>query len=245
MTAGAQDPAAGLAFKQRLAARLPSLVVNVDHPAASLVEFVGRLGIDAVFFDCEQGSPDIESVEHMARAARLAGVASLVRLWSRDAWMIERMLLRGIDGIVVPRVDDEATARAVVETVRYVLPAAHSRTSVIVQIESREALHALDGMLSVEGIDAYFVGPVDLSKSLGHGGRIDGPEMAETIRATLARIAGAGRAAGMLVDEATVAAFAAAGVSLLYCHANDFLRIGAGFFRASMGAPPTLGAQQG
>ena len=53
------------------------------------------------------------------------------------------MLLRGIDGIVVPRVDDEATARAVVETVRYVLPAAHSRTSVIVQIESREALHAL------------------------------------------------------------------------------------------------------
>ncbi len=237
MTAVPHHPSAGLAFKQRLAARLPSLVVNVDHPSASLVEFIGRLGVDAVFFDCEQGSPDVESVEHMARAARLAGVASLVRLWSRDAWMIERMLLRGIDGIVVPRVDDEATARAVVETVRYVLPAAHARTCVIVQIESAEALHALEAMLRIDGIDAYFVGPVDLSKSLGHGGRIDGPEMAGIIRTTLERIAGAGRASGMLVDEATVATFAAAGASLLYCHANDFIRIGAGLFRARIVAP--------
>jgi 2-keto-3-deoxy-L-rhamnonate aldolase RhmA len=234
VTSVPQHPSAGLAFKQRLAARLPSLVVNVDHPSASLVEFVGRLGVDAVFFDCEQGSPDIETVEHMARAARLAGVASLVRLWSRDAWMIERMLLRGIDGIVVPRVDDEATARAVVEAVRYVLPAAHAKTSVIIQIESAEALRALDGMLSVHGIDAYFLGPVDLSKSLGHGGRIDGPDMTDIIRATLERIAGAGRASGMLVNESTVAAFAAAGACLLYCHANDFLRIGAAIFRASM-----------
>jgi 2-keto-3-deoxy-L-rhamnonate aldolase RhmA len=200
------------------------------------VEAIGRLGVDAVFFDCEQGSPDIESIEHMARAARIAGVASLVRLWSRDEWMIERLLLRGIDGIVVPRVDDEATARKVVETVRYVLPAAYRSIAIIIQIESAAALDVLEGILAVEGIDAFFVGPVDLSKSLGHGGLFDGPEMAQVIRSTIERIANADRASGMLVNETTAAAHAAAGVSLLYCHANDFLRIGAAHFRAQVEA---------
>lgn len=240
-----REPAVGLAFKRRLGARLPSLVVNVDHPSASLVEFTGRLGVDAVFFDCEQGSLDIETVEHMARAARLAGVASLVRLWSRDAWMIERMLLRGIDGIVVPRVDDGDTARSVVETVRYVTPAAQERTSVIVQVESAAALEALDDMLSIDGIDALFVGPVDLSKSLGHGGAIDGSEMTEIIGGTLDRIAVAGKASGMLVNEETAADFAAVGVSLLYCHANDFLRIGASLFRTRIDASLRTGQHSG
>ncbi len=60
------------AFKDKLATGAPVLVVDPDHPSPSLVESLGRLPIDAVWTDCEQGAADLETVENMARAARLA-----------------------------------------------------------------------------------------------------------------------------------------------------------------------------
>ena len=102
----------------RLRAKLdrdePLLVVNADHPSASLVEVLARQPIDAVFIDCEQGSPDVESVENMARAARLHRMASLVRVFDPKDWVLERYLLRGVDGVVAPRLDHAADARRVV-----------------------------------------------------------------------------------------------------------------------------------
>ena len=57
-------------FRERLRRSEPSLVINVDHPSPSLVEYLGSLPVEAVMFDTEQGSPDFETVENMARAAR-------------------------------------------------------------------------------------------------------------------------------------------------------------------------------
>ncbi len=210
------------------------LVVNVDHPSPGLVNYLCAIGCDAVFFDCEQGSPDIESVENMARAARLGNVTSLVRLWSREPWMIERMMLRGVDGIVAPRVDTAETAEQIVDTVRYVFPKNYEQKTVVVQVESLEAIDSLDDMLAVDGIDAFFIGPVDLSKSLGHGGRLDVPEVAELVERTTSRIVSAGKSAGMLVTEKNVRAIQKTGATFLYCHANDFLRIGMAEFKARM-----------
>ena len=221
-------------FLDRLRSPAPSLVVNVDHPSPGLVEAIGKAGADAVFFDCEQGSPDIESVENMARAARLAGVPSLVRLWSREPWMIERMLLRGVDGIVVPRVDDAATARLVVETVRYVLPSAHRDKLVVVQVESAEAVAAIDTLVAIEGIDVFFIGPVDLSKSMGFSGDFSGPEVAAAMDRVIDTVSRAGKRSGILVNETTASAYAHRGVSFLYCHANDFLRLGLLDFKTSL-----------
>lgn len=221
----------------RLRSPAPSLIVNVDHPSPGLVEMLGALGVDAVFLDCEQGSPDIESVENMARAARLAGVPSLVRLWSRDAWMIERMLLRGVDGVVVPRVDDASTARFVVDTVRYVLPKTYGDKLVALQVESRQAVDAIDEIAAIDGIDVLFIGPVDLSKSMGFSGDFSGAEVRAAIDVALASIMKAGKQAGILVSETNVEHYAARGVSFLYCHANDFLRLGLADFRSRMKAP--------
>ena len=88
---------------------------------------MGGLPIDAVWVDCEQGSADVETVENMARAARLAGLESLVRVFSPEDWVIERFLFRGIDGLVVPRLDSAAHAQAVVDAVRLLLPQDPSR----------------------------------------------------------------------------------------------------------------------
>ena len=78
--------------------------------------------IDIGFIDCEQGSPDVESVENMARAARVHGMASVVRLFSPEDWVIERYLFRGVDGVVMPRVDTAEQAQRVVDAVRYCVP---------------------------------------------------------------------------------------------------------------------------
>jgi 2-keto-3-deoxy-L-rhamnonate aldolase RhmA len=171
-------------FKAKLAARQPVVVMNPDYPSASLVEFVARLGVDAVMIDTEQGSPDVESVEEMARAARAAGLCALVRIFSPDPWVIERYMLRGVHGIVVPRLDSAAAARRVVEDVHYCFPGNAEEKVVVVQIETSNAVAELDRFLAIEGIDCLFIGSVDLAKSLGHQGDFRKPEVMAVLEPT-------------------------------------------------------------
>ena len=217
-------------FKQRLLARQRVILMNPDHPSPSLVEFIGQLGVDAVMIDTEQGSPDAERVEEMARAARACGLCALVRLFSPEPWVIERLLFRGVHGIVAPRVDTADQARAVVETVRYCFPMNHAEKTVIVQVETAQAVAELDALLAIEGIDGFFVGPVDLAKSLGHQGNYREATVTTLIGEIIARIAAAGRPAGMLVTAADVAFWVTQGATLLYTHLNEYAALGARVF---------------
>lgn len=224
------------AFRKRLASGQPVIVLNADHPSPSLVERIGALPVDAVFIDCEQGSPDVESVENMARAARVKGLVSLVRLFDRQDWVIERYLGRGVDGIVVPRIESADEAARVVAAVRYCLPATHAEKLVVVQVETKGALDELDALLALEGIDVLFVGPVDLAKSLGFAGDHRCPDMQAILRETIARISRAGRCAGILVDQDNVAGWIQAGARFLYEHADSFLAAGARDFARTVEA---------
>lgn len=222
-------------FKQRLASGQAVTVVNPDHPSAGLVEFLGNLPVDAIFIDCEQGSPDVETVEHMARAARLSGCASLVRLFSPEDWVIERFMGRGIDGIVVPRLDTAEQAARTVEAVRYCFPDGHEDKIVVVQIETANALDTLDAFLATDGIDVFFLGPVDLAKAFGHSGDYRHPAMSERINAAIARIRKAGKPAGILVGHDDVRDYLGLGIQFLYTHANHFLQLGADAFASEVG----------
>lgn len=214
------------AFKRKLKSGEPVLVINPDHPHPSLVEFLGTLPIDAVFIDCEQGSADVETVENMARAARLANLVSLVRIFSAEDWVIERYLGRGVDGLVVPRLETVEQAANVVAAVRYCYPKTSDHKVIVIQIETDSALGALDDMLQIDGIDAYFIGPVDLSKSLGFEGDFRNPEMQDVIARTVSAIRGAGQVAGVLVDQQSVRGYVNDGVQFLYGHVNELLGIG-------------------
>lgn len=223
------------AVKTRLASRQPVVMMNPDHPAPSLVEFIAKLGVHAVMIDTEQGSPDVETVEEMARAARAASLAALVRIFAPDAWVIERTLLRGVHGLVVPRVESAMQARRVVEDVHYCFPAGFAEKLLIVQIETARAVAELDAFLAIQDIDAFFVGPVDLAKSLGYGGDYHRPEVLAVLDRTIARIVAAGRPAGMLVTASDVAAWQAKGVTLLYTHLNHYAELGAERFGQERG----------
>ena len=222
-------------FKAKLAARQPVVVMNPDHPSASLVEFVARLGVDAVMIDTEQGSPDVESVEEMARAARAAGICALVRIFSPETWIIERYMLRGVHGIVVPRLNSADAARRVVEDVRYCFPSNADEKVVVVQIETANALAELDRFLAIEGIDCLFIGPVDLAKSLGHRGDFRNPEVMAILERTVERIVHTGKPAGIMVKEEDVGHWRSKGATFLYNHLNDYASIGARHFNALLG----------
>ena len=163
----------------------------------------------------------------MARAARLVNLVSLVRVFSAEDWVIERYLGRGVDGIVVPRLETAEQAAEVVNSVRYCYPGTLDAKIIVVQIETKSALEMLDDMLRIDGIDAYFVGPVDLAKSLGYKGDFRRPEVQEAMDKAIESIRQAGKVAGILVDRDNVRTYVERGVQFLYGHANDLIVCGA------------------
>ncbi len=225
-------------LKSHLADRKPLLVVNIDYSNASLVEFLGRNGADVLFIDCEQGDTNIETIPDLVRAAHIADTPVIARLFSPEPWVIERYMLRGVDGIVIPRLDTADQVRDVVETVKYCFPRDWDQKTLVVQIESATAAKDLEQILEVDGVDALFVGPVDLSKSMGQGGDYRTPEVAAEIDRLIGTIASRDRSVGMLVTGETIQEVAAKGVNFLYLHTNDFLRAGlAHFVEAKTGCP--------
>jgi 4-hydroxy-2-oxoheptanedioate aldolase len=119
----------------------------------------------------------------------------------------------------------------VVETVRYARPRDHQDKVVVIMIESVAAVEALPDLLAVDGVDVLFIGPSDLSHSMGLPAQPHHPEVKALVKATVGRIRAAGRTAGTLVVRETAAEFAAAGCRYLYEHANNLLAAGAEDFR--------------
>jgi 2-keto-3-deoxy-L-rhamnonate aldolase RhmA len=220
-------------FRRKLREGQPLAVINPDYANLALVEFLAQpqLGLDAIMLDAEQGTPDFERIEEMARVARLAGLCVLVRLFSPEPWVIERMLLRGIDGIVVPRLDSAVQARGVVDCVRYVFPdRAKEQKLLVVQVESAAAHADLSALLAIPEIDVFFIGPVDLSRSMGEQGDYSSPAVQSAIDDILCRAAEAGRVAGTMVKPEDAQRWLARGARFLYFHVNDWLQIGAQSF---------------
>ncbi|MBV6272129.1 2,4-dihydroxyhept-2-ene-1,7-dioic acid aldolase [Alcaligenaceae bacterium CGII-47] len=205
----------------------PQLVLNVDHPSAGLVEALARSGADALMFDTEQGSPDIESLENMARAARLHGVCSLIRTFNLEPWAIERLMHRGADGIIVPRAESLDDVRRIVASFDYCLSGERADRILIVQLEHAALLDHLDELAQMRDIDCIFIGPIDLSKSMGHRGAYDQVEVAGAIQNAIRVLRQGGMPVGMLVKPGDVAPWVRLGVSFLYAHANDLLNLGA------------------
>ncbi len=214
-------------FKEKLGRDEVVVVLNPDHPSPSLTEFVAGLGFDGVFIDCEHGMATIERVQEMCRAARAVGVQSIVRPESDAPFLITRYLDAGAGGVMVPHIDTAAAARQVVETVRYARPKDAADKVVIAMVESLTAIDNLAELLAVEGVDVFFIGPSDLSHSMGLAGQMHHPDVKAKVKAAAARIRAAGKVPGTLVVDETAAEFVAAGCRYLYEHANNFLVAGA------------------
>ena len=212
--------------KQKLASGGIATMVAVNYPSPALVEYVGKLGFDIAFIDCEKGSASAERIEEMCRGARAAGIAAVVRPWMNEEGLISRYLDLGANGVMVAAVDEAETARALVAAVRYSRYRDFDEKLVIAMIESPRAIRNLPELLAVDGIDVWFVGPNDLAHRMGHPGRADLPKVQDAVLGILGAIKAAGRTAGTLATAGTAQKVFDAGARLLMTRVNDLLAQG-------------------
>jgi 4-hydroxy-2-oxoheptanedioate aldolase len=209
-------------IKQRLAAgQVATILAGTNDP--DLIDQLGPLGADGIWLEGEHGGVDYADLGNLTRACDLWGVASVVRVMDNDYATIYRTLDRGAQGIVVPHVNTRAEAQAAVEAAKFAplgkrgmftsrqgfgvsdyLKAANDQSLLIVLIEDIAAVRNLDEILKVDHIDVFFVAPNDLATSMGHIGKLDLPEVQQTVDSAITRIVQAGRKAGTLVSSANV-----------------------------------------
>ncbi len=220
----------------RLARGDSVLMVNPNHVSPTLCEKLVRSGADSVFIDCEHGLAGFEDIHHMAKAARYAGGFGIVRPQNQERSTITRCLNAGADGVMVPLVHTAEIAREVVHTFRYACPDDHASRLLICMVESLEAVRNLDEILAVEGIDVFFVGPGDLSQSMGYTpavapGKRRAQPVLDLVDQTLGRIRAAGKVAGTLAVRHDVAHLVSVGAQLIYYHADPFVAEGVSAMR--------------
>jgi 4-hydroxy-2-oxoheptanedioate aldolase len=156
-------------------------------PTSLTAEILAKGGFDWVLVDMQHGCMDYQTAVEMIRAIDLAEITPIVRVPWNEPGIVGRMLDAGAMGIVAPMINSVAEARQLVDACRYpplgkrslgpvrvgardgmgYVPSANDRISVIPMIETAEALAAVEDIAAVAGVDALFVGPFDLSFSLG------------------------------------------------------------------------------
>lgn len=196
------DPALWMnAMKARLAAGDAVFGCFIRYAEPSLAEFAALLGWDFIVFDAEHGTLQPRDVEDLCRAVEPYGVTPLVRVTANRPEIILRFLDAGAHGLQVPVVNTAAQAEAAVRAVKYVprgdrglagtrasrwglreglgayVERANRETLVVLHIETREAVENIAELVAVDGVDVLYLGPTDLSQSLGYPGQPNHPDV--------------------------------------------------------------------
>jgi len=260
-------------FKQRLTngERLIGLWLALSDSYSA--ELCAGSGFDWLLIDGEHAPFDLRSI--LATLQSIASYPSqpVVRLPDGNPTLIKQVLDVGATTLLLPMVESAAQARELVRATRYppegfrgvgsgiarssrwtgfqnYLQDANDSVCVLVQVESVAALDQLDEICAVAGVDGVFIGPADLSASMGYLGQAAHPEVVARIGAALATIRTCGKAPGILCADQTLARhyitagaqFVAVGVDTsLLVAATKSLAAAFGAPSAS-GAPPKAGA---
>lgn len=150
------------AVKERFARLETVITVNLGGANADVLDMLAKHGAHLAMVDCERTGLGLDAAADRLRAARAAGIPAVVRSWSHQAEVLVQYLDRKSAGLIVPRIETAAQARAVVETVKYACTDAAERL-VILQIESRAGIAEAEAIATVPGVDAILVGPTDLA----------------------------------------------------------------------------------
>ncbi|TQN60711.1 2,4-dihydroxyhept-2-ene-1,7-dioic acid aldolase [Agrobacterium tumefaciens] len=221
----------GAKLRARLVAGEAISMFTPHHTSSGLSARLVELGADAIFLDCEHGTWSFEDVRATGQVVRSIGGAAIVRPHSHERPLIIRYLNAGADGIMVPMVGNADEARAIVDAVRYALPSDYEKRLVIAMIETVDAVDALDEMLTVEGIDVFFIGPGDLSQDMGYPpappfGEPRPDVVTEKVAIAVDKIRAAGKIAGTLATLDEMPHWRERGVQFFYVHSDPFLRRG-------------------
>ena len=210
-------------FKQRIAAGDALLGTFVKTPHPHIVEVLATAGLDCLCIDAEHAPFDRRDIDACVMAARAGGLPVLVRPPSNAPEQVLNALDCGADGVLVPHVRSADEARAIAASAQYrpggrgyagssraagygIVPmpdhkvASAAKTVVIAQIEDAEALDEIDAIAAVGGIDALFVGRIDLTVSLGCESP-DDPAVIAAVDRIVAACLAARRPVGMFLSR--------------------------------------------
>jgi 2-keto-3-deoxy-L-rhamnonate aldolase RhmA len=249
-------------MKERIASGRAALGVSLMFPAPQIVEMLAYAGFDWVLLDCEHGSLSLADVEVMAMAADASGITAIARPRSNASADIQSVMDRGVKGVQVPHVNTRSDAERAVAAVKFgpgagrglaagtrpdrwglgarmpdFVTAQNAGSLVCVQIEDAEAVANIDDILTVPGIDVFFIGPSDLSQSMGFPGNPKAPPVAAAIDGTLARIVAAGKAPGMPATAEALPDVLGKGCRYIYNHLPRILGAGAAAYLKGATAP--------
>lgn len=186
-------------------------------PSTVMAEATARAGFDYVCIDTQHGAVEYSDAVGLIQAILLGGASPVVRVPWNEPGVIGKMLDAGAHGVIVPMVNTVEEAEGVVRAARYAPAGARSygpsvvgmrgddypswaaeHVAVIPMIETRQAVDNIDDILAVPGIDAIYVGPADLSLTLGlpPGNNDDAPEFTDAFETIAAACERAGVVAG-------------------------------------------------
>jgi 4-hydroxy-2-oxoheptanedioate aldolase len=202
------------ATRRKLAAGEPVYGCFLRQAEPSLAEFIALIGWDFVIFDGEHGTLEPRDVEGLCRGVEVGGSIPFARVPVNQPHDILRFLDTGIAGVHIPWVNSAEEAAAAVASVKYwpegrrglagsrasrwgmtepigkYTERANLETMVVIHIETIEAVDAIEDYVAIDGIDVLFIGPTDLSHSLGHPGDLDHPAVVsamERVRSSVVR----------------------------------------------------------
>lgn len=222
-------------FKQRLRFAEPQIGLWLGLTDPVCAEISAGAGFDWILLDGEHAPNDIRSLLALLQAVAPYPVHPIVRVPSGDVSVIKQVLDIGAQSLLVPMVETAEQARQLARAVRYpphgirgvgtalaraarwnrvtdYFQRADEEVCLIVQVETGRGLQELDDIAKVEGVDGVFIGPADLAASLGHLGNPGHAEVQAAIIDAFGRIQRAGKAAGCLsADETLARSFVAAG----------------------------------
>ena len=186
-------------------------------------EILGMAGFDWLLLDGEHAPSDVSSFIPQLMALKDSASAPVVRPPWNDTVVIKRLLDAGFYNLLVPFIESADEARRAVAATRYppqgvrgvgtshrnnrygtvpnYFETINDNITVLLQIESRAGVEAIDAIAAVDGVDGIFIGPADLSASLGHIGQPNHPEVQATIRHLHERTRAHGKAVGTLTPN--------------------------------------------
>jgi 4-hydroxy-2-oxoheptanedioate aldolase len=191
-------------------------------------EISAGAGFDWLLIDSEHAPNDVRSMLALLQAVAPYPVHPIVRPVTGDVQLIKQLLDIGAQTLLVPMVESAEQAKLLVAAMRYpphgirgvgatlarasqwsritnYLHQANDQMCLLVQVETRLGLENLDAIAQVDGVDGVFIGPSDLSAALGHLGKPGHADVQKAIEDAIRRIRSAGRAAGILTTDDTLA----------------------------------------
>ena len=191
---------------------------------SNLVEAISYSGLDFMIFDQEHGTVDLTTIQNHVRAAKMGGMTSVIRVAENNHNKIGSAFDTGADMVQVPNISSVEQAKQAIEAAKfypkgnrgvccYVKAANFGTTEkstyltnantkqLILQVEGKDGMNSINGILELEGFDVLFIGPYDLSQSLGYPGQVDHPEVVKAIEELAKKVKASGKILGTFVDS--------------------------------------------